>query len=220
MKYWDRSSFYGIANFLIIPKSHTCQMCFCNAWPHVSPLCTVPHLHLPGSPPPSNIIFTIIIILITFWDIICFWHLASSRVPIICFCNYDHCPCCQHKMKLCEWSPEYKGSPLSCLIALMSPMIYPLNLKCTKPSLIDWLPPGYWSVYMTNKLKAPFQVETLLQANEQASRPAEEREAGGWHRGRPGEGLWLREDRDEVRQHWHVPLDAGTQHRGLHIGEI
>ena len=111
MKYWDRSSFYGIANFLIIPKSHTCQMCFCNAWPHVSPLCTMPHLHLPGSPPPSNIIFTIIIILITFWDIICFWHLASSRVPIICFCNYDHCPCCQHKMKLCGWSPEYKGSP-------------------------------------------------------------------------------------------------------------
>ena len=70
MKYWDRSSFYGIANFLIIPKSHTCQMCFCNAWPHVSPLCTVPHLHLPH-PPCSNIIFTVIIILNTFWNIIC-----------------------------------------------------------------------------------------------------------------------------------------------------
>ena len=150
---------------------------------------------------------------------LCFCHLAS-RATIICFCNYHHCPCCQHKMKLCEWSPEYKGSPLSCLIALMSPMIYPLNLKCTKPSLIDWLPPGYWSVYITHKLKAPFQVKTLLQANEQASRPAEEREAGGWHSGRPGERLRLREDRDEVRQHWHVPLDTSTQHRGLHIGEI
>ena len=191
-------------------------MCFCNAWPHVSPLCTVPHLHLPH-PPCSNIIFIKIIILNTFWNIICaFGILPASRATIIYFCNYHHCPWCQHKMKLCEWSPEYKGSPLSCLIALMSPMIYPLNLKCTKPSLIDWLPPGYWSVYITHKLKAPFQVETLLQANEQASRPAEEREAGGWHRRRPGKGLWLREDRDEVRQHRHVPLDSIKESWGVH----
>ena len=45
-------------------------------------------------------------------NIICaFGILPASRVPIIFFCNYHHCPCCQHKMKLCGWSPEYKGSP-------------------------------------------------------------------------------------------------------------
>ena len=53
------------------------------------------------------------------------------------------------------------------------------------------------------------------------------RAGGGWRdKGRWGPGkrgasedarFW--EDRDEVRQHGHVPLDASPQHRGLHIGE-
>ena len=34
-----------------------------------------------------------------------------------------------------------------------------------------------------------------------------------------GEGLWLHQDGDEVRQHGDVPLDPCQVHRGLHPGE-
>ena len=34
-----------------------------------------------------------------------------------------------------------------------------------------------------------------------------------------GEGLRFREDRDEVRQYGHVPLDPRQGHRGLYTGE-